>query len=769
MRGAASSLEGLNPQQREAVLAPPGASLVLAGAGSGKTRVIVHRILRLLEEGLRPEEVLAITFTQKAAGEMRARLGAALGSGGRGLWVGTFHAVCARILRAEAEAAGLPAEFVVCSRGECLTLLKREMAALNVSPERYAPKAILERIGFLKTSGAPAAEAGLPFSLDAVAARVAPGYARALRAAGAVDFDDLLCLPIRLFERHPEIRERYQRRFREVLVDEYQDTNAVQSRLVALFAGGHGRVFAVGDDDQSIYRWRGAEVENIRRFERDFPGARVFRLEENYRSSRRILAVAGALMAGARGRREKRLFTQNPPGGAVAFLSAPDPQVEAQMILERLAALGAGSAFPWGEAAVFYRTNTQSRPLEEEARRRGIPSQVVKGVRFFDRAEVQDLAAYLRVVLRPGDAPAFSRIVNRPSRGLGVERLKAISGEENALTPALARRALEEGRLRGQAAETLAGLLQALGSLSALRLGPAALLKLILERTGYRAWLKESAEKSTSFERRRAAAQALEGVAEFVAAAEAFEERVREEEGIPPESREAAALFLEELALMGEADELETEGGKLSLMTLHAAKGLEFRAVAIAGVQEGLLPHGRSAEDAESLEEERRLLYVGMTRAKEHLVLAWARERRPEGPEAGGSWASRPSRFLAGLGEDLLAREGDHSARPERTRGGERAGFRFSPWREAPAPRLATAAEGEISAPPPAALGPFHPGAEVEHDRFGRGKITAREGTGERTIVTVRFERVGEKKLVLGFASLRPANGGVDAGKSPKV
>ncbi|MEK6709237.1 MAG: 3'-5' exonuclease, partial [Nitrospinota bacterium] len=619
------------------------------------------------------------------------------------------------------------------------------------------------------TSGQAPGEGGLPFGLDAVAARLAPRYERALRGAGAVDFDDLLCLPIRLFERHPDIRDQYQGRFREVLVDEYQDTNPVQSRLVSLFAGGSGRVFAVGDDDQSIYRWRGAEVENIRRFERDFPGARVFRLEENYRSTRRILAAAGALMAEARGRREKRLFTQNPSGAPVAFLAAPDPQVEAQMVLQRLASLGAGSVIPWGQAAVFYRTNTQSRALEEEARRRGVPCQVVKGVRFFDRNEVQDLAAYLRAVLRPEDASAFSRIVNRPPRGLGAGRLKAIAEEEGAITPALARKALEEGKVKGQAADALGGLLDVLASLSALRLGPAALLKRALERTGYQAWLKEAAEKGASLERRRAAAQAIEGAAEFVAAAAAFEERVREEEGVPSESREAVALFLEELALMGEADGLESEGGKLSLMTLHAAKGLEFRAVGIVGVQEGLLPHGRSAGDPEAFEEERRLLYVGMTRAKEHLVLAWAKERRPEGPDAdGGSWAARPSRFVAGLGEGILAREGDHHSAPARAGGGGWAGFRRPLRKEAPAPRL-PGAEGEKFTPPPAALGPFHPGARVVHPKFGPGLIAAREGAGERAVVTVKFERVGVKKLVLHFAQLQPAGGGVDAGESPKV
>ena len=749
-------LAGLNPQQLEAVLAPPGPALVLAGAGSGKTRVIVHRILHLLSEGTPPGAVLALTFTNKAAGEMRERLKATLGPRSRGVWLGTFHAIGARILRAESERAGLSRDFVILSRGECITLLKREMKKDGLDPERYPPRNILEHIGRMKTSrGAPAGEApdggGFAHSAEAVAARLAPRYGRALRAAGALDFDDLLALPLRLFGNHPDVLARYRGQFAEILVDEYQDTNAVQNRMVRLLAGEGGRVFAVGDDDQSIYRWRGAEVENIHRFEAEFPGARVFRLEENYRSSGRILAAAGAVMQAARVRRKKNLFTNNPSGEPVAYFAGADPPVEAQMIFQRLAKAGAGDAIPWGEVAIFYRTNTQSRLLEEEARRRKIPYQVVKGQRFFDRTEVQDLSAYLRVISNLGDAAAFTRIVNRPARGLGPAKVLAISGggEDALVSVGAARDALASGRVTGAAGRSLDALLGLIESLPKNPLGPVDRLEEILGQTGYRRWLEEMSQKSTSPERRRAAARGLEGVAEFVSAALAFEERIREEEGLMPEEPEAMTRFLEDMTLSSEADELDGDEGRLSLMTLHAAKGLEFRAVAVAGVQDGLIPHSRSTGDPESLDEERRLLYVGMTRAKERLMLSWAMERRPE--NGSGGWASRPSRFLESIGGDLIQVEAPPATEQS---GASRFGGRGD--REAGPARGAGGGQKE-SRVPAKALGPFGPGARVVHAKFGEGRITSRSGTGDRAVVTVDFERVGTKKLVLKYAGLNPA------------
>ncbi len=749
----ASYLQGLNPQQRESVLAPPGPTLVLAGAGSGKTRVIVHRILHLLSEGTHPGAILALTFTNKAAGEMRERLAAALGPGGRGVWLGTFHATGARILRREYDRMNLPRDFVVMSRGECLTIIKREMKAAEISAERYPPRSVLERIGKFKTGGEAPDPDAFPHSVEAVAARLAPRYEKTLRAGGGLDFDDLLALPLKLFRDHPDVLEEYRERFAEILVDEFQDTNAVQNRLVILLAGENRRVFAVGDDDQSIYRWRGADVENIRRFEREFQGARVFHLEENYRSSANILAAAGAVMRRARGRREKRLFTSNPSGEGVVYFDAPDPEVEAQMICQRLMKAGAGETIPWSEVAVFYRTNTQSRPLEEQARRRGIPYQVVKGQRFFDRTEVQDLAAYLRVVNRADDAAAFTRIVNRPTRGLGPSKLLAIQSEaeegaeSGLVTMDAARSALASGRVTGAAARALERLILGIEELSTRRLGPALMLEAVIEGTGYRKWLRDISVNTASIERRRAAERGLEGVEEFIAAARAFEERVREEEGMSPEDPGAMTCFLEDLALASESDEMEDEGGKLSLMTLHAAKGLEFRAVAVAGVQDGLIPHNRSMDEPESLEEERRLLYVGMTRAKEHLMMSWARERRPE--YGGGSWDAAPSRFLEMLPDDVLIREEGAPDRKKPDFMKDSPGIFSEPAR--------SKKEQKVSNIPDEALGPFAPGARVVHPKFGPGVIAARSGAGERAIVTVDFEQVGSKKLVLHHAPLQPA------------
>ncbi len=766
-------LEYLNPRQKEAVLAPPGANLVLAGAGSGKTRVIVHRILRLLGEGMVPNQILAITFTNKAAGEMRERLFGSLGEGARGIWVGTFHAVCARILRAEAENAGLPRDFTICSRGECLTLVKRCMAAAHISEERYPPRSVLERIGRRKTSLAETDDSEpLPFSIDAIARRIAPVYERALAEAGALDFEDLLARPLKMFRRHAGVLRKYQGRFQEILVDEYQDTNPVQDELVALLSRLHGRVFAVGDDDQGIYGWRGARVENILDFERRFPGSLVFRLEENYRSSGAILNFASRIMDKAGERRKKRLFTRKAAGEAVCYLAATNPEEEAEGVIDRLIEAGAGGAIPWKEVAVFYRINTQSRPLEEAARRREIPYQVVKGQRFFDRTEVQDLAAYLRVLIRPDDSVAFSRIVNRPPRGLGPASLKAIAQEgATGLTIANVRAALDGGRIRGSAVQGIGKLLETLGYLAALKAGPSCLIEETLDRTGYRAWLSRSVRESASADRRRAAARAMQGADEFVAAARAFEMRLGKEEALSPESEEARTLFLEELALMGEADELSGQNGALSLMTLHAAKGLEFTAVGVVGVQDGLIPHNRSLDEPASLDEERRLLYVGVTRAKEVLYLSWAKERRPNGAKE--SWASRPSRFMDAIGPEVIRRVGDHTPRRRH------APRRFRTPRDPADSRYEdilsdakASPRGEVKdtpAIPPAAFGPFAPGARVRHGKFGFGIVSSRTGTGDRTVVNVEFEKVGPRKLVLKYASLSPADESVDAGENPAV
>ncbi|MDP7505482.1 MAG: UvrD-helicase domain-containing protein [Nitrospinota bacterium] len=765
-------LDDLNPQQLEAVTASPGPALVLAGAGSGKTRVIVRRIIHLLSQGTPASGVLALTFTNKAAGEMKARLSSALGAALRGLWVGTFHATGARILRAERDLADAPPDFTVMSRGECLTLIKRVMKKEGINPERYPPRDILERIGRMKTARTPGGKepGGEPFahSVEAVAGRLAKPYEKILRASGGLDFDDLLALPLRLFRRHPDVLARYHEQFTEILVDEYQDTNAVQNQMVRLMSGINNRVFAVGDDDQSIYRWRGAVVENIHRFETEFQGARIYRLEENYRCSGRILSAAAGVMRQANGRRKKRLFTNNPTGEPVVYFSGADPQVEAQMIFQRMAKAGAGDTYPWGEVAVFYRTNTQSRALEEEARHRKIPYQVVKGQRFYDRTEVQDLSAYLRVVANPDDAAAFTRIINRPSRGLGPAKLYAIAGgeEDSLISLEMARNALAGGLLTGSAGGALEKLTGLIRELSISRLGPSAMLAEIIERTGYRHWLEETSRNSTSLERRLAADRGIEGMGEFAATAIAFEERIKEEEGHDGDEPEVMTRFIEEIVLSSEADGMEDEENRLSMMTLHSAKGLEFRAVAVVGVSDGLIPHGRSIDDPEAMEEERRLLYVGMTRAKEILMLSWAMERRPD--SGSGSWEARPSRFLSSLDDDLIPLD---APRPPDSSGERRFGSRRGQGRGLA--RSLKKEQGE-SKVPSIALGPFAPGAQVVHSKFGEGRIKSRSGTGDRAIVTIEFKQVGTKKLVLKHAHLSPLSSGpvrdgVDCGETPKV
>ncbi len=763
-------LKNLNPQQKEAVLAPPGANLVLAGAGSGKTQVIVRRILHLLSEGFAPSQILAITFTNKAASEMRARLFAALAEEARGVWVGTFHAVCARILRSEA-AAGLSRDFTIFSRAECLSLLKARLAAAGINAERYPPRSVLECIGRRKIAEDTEDARPPAFSVEEIARKVAPAYERALREAGGVDFDDLLARPLSMFRKHPDVLERYQRRFGEILVDEYQDTNHVQDRLVALLARGNGRVFAVGDDDQGIYGWRGARVENILNFERRFPDARAFRLEENYRSSGAILRVASKIVGGTGARRDKRLFTRNPAGEAVCYLTAKDPALEAKALIEHFIKAGAGERIPWGEVAVLYRTNRQSRPLEEEARRRGIPYKVVKGQRFYDRAEVQDLAAYLRVLVRPDDEAAFSRIVNRPPRGLGPESVKAIApNESNGVSMLDAKDALAAGRLTGAAARNLRELLETFEALASRRAGPVRLIEDLLDRTGYQGWLEATVRRSASPERRRGAARALEGTREFAAAAAAFEERVREE-GVAPDVDKVHTLFLEELALMGEADALEAESGALSLMTLHAAKGLEFAAVGIVGVQEGLIPLGRALEDPASLDEERRLLYVGVTRAKEILCLSWAQESRPEGRKK--TWTTKPSRFLEGFDHECIKRVGDHApvrrgAPPDFRRPRDFSDARYEEILSNPPVSLRPGGKDAPKAPP-SALGLYAPGVRVRHERFGLGVVSSHSGTGDREIVSVQFEGVGSKKLVVKHAPMTLVDADVDLKQRPAV
>lgn len=705
-------LAGLNPAQREAVLATEGPVLVLAGAGSGKTRVIAHRIAYLLARGVDPRQVLAVTFTNKAAGEMLARVEALLRHWpGRRPLVATFHATCARILRQDGHHLGLPRDFVVYDEDDRLALVRELLREAGLDERVLAPAAVVARLSRAKNQlrGPAALEAEARTPRDAQVARVFARYEARLRGAGALDFDDLLGRTVELWEAHPEVLAAYQHRWRYVLVDEYQDTNLAQYRLLRLLTARHRNLCVVGDPDQSIYRFRGAEIRNILDFERDFPDCRVVRLEQNYRSTRRILELAGGLIAHNRHRPDRALWTENPPGDPATVYAARDEGDEAAWVAATVARLAEGGT-PLGDIAVLYRTNAQSRVLEEAFRRAGIPYTVVGGVRFYERREIRDALAYLRLAVNPDDDVAFLRAVASPPRGIGrstLSRLVDGATREGGSLLQAARRA-DPDALGARAARTLREFVALRDRLAALAAEPQPLgarVSAIVEAAGLREAL-----------RREGTAEAqgrLENLDELVAAAEDFERR--EETG-------SLARFLDGIALLSDADELPDTRRGVTLMTLHAAKGLEFPVVFLTGLEEGVFPHARALEEAEGLEEERRLAYVGLTRAREALYLSWARARR-----IGGRGVQEPSRFLRELPAGALVPVGGPGwGRP----GGK-----------APAP--ATDAEYPLAV-----------GARVRHARWGVGRLVGIERDGDDYVATVSFPGVGRKRLALRYAGL---------------
>jgi DNA helicase-2/ATP-dependent DNA helicase PcrA len=719
----ADALTGLNPSQREAVEAVSGPVLILAGAGSGKTRVITHRIAYLvLDRGVPAEHILAVTFTNKAAEEMKARAARLLGDRPMRAWISTFHSLCVRLLRREAAAAGLPSAFVIYDEDDQLSAVREAMRALDVSEKLHPPRRLLARISARKNSGrAPAVEEDFGLGLTE---RVMERYATILRAAGALDFDDLLLRARELLERHPEVRESWQRRFPYVLVDEYQDTNRAQYDLVRLLSGPQGNLTVVGDEDQSIYSWRGADIQNILDFERDFPGARVFRLEQNYRSRQNVLDVAAALVSRNVRRKGKTLRAVRGGGDAVRLHEALDEYAEAAWVVERTAALRAQ-----GRVAVLMRMNAQSRLFEEGLLRARIPYQVVGGVGFYERREVKDVLAYLRLLANTRDSVALRRVVNVPPRGIGaktVEEIERVAGERHEGAWQALVRLTDEAALPGRA---LVPLRQFRDTIEQLRselpsLGIKRLIERTLEASGYAAALaREDSQESQD---------RLENLAELLAAAADYELR-----------EEGASLpgFLDRAALVSETDRLSDDVPVL-LMTLHAAKGLEFESVFLVGLEEGLLPHSRSLANEEGLEEERRLCYVGMTRAKDRLHLSWARSRQVFGQRR----VSQPSRFLDEVPADALERSGGLAASAPRWSAPDGI-TRRSRGVGPETPAVAGAASG---------AGELRPGVKVRHPLFGVGTVLRREGEGDDLKVTVSFPAVGAKKLVARFAGLEP-------------
>ncbi|MCZ6570896.1 MAG: UvrD-helicase domain-containing protein [Deltaproteobacteria bacterium] len=722
--------EGLNPEQRQAVEHTDGPLLVLAGAGSGKTRTLTHRIANLIASGkAHPSEILAVTFTNKAAREMRERAERLLEDRARGIWISTFHSACVRILRRDIGHLGYERSFVIYDDSDSVATIRRVLRAMQVDEKAFSARAVRTQIDRLKNRGLLPADLVAEDTLDARrTGEIYQRYQTELRRANALDFGDLILLTVRLFENHPGVLTDYQRRWRYILVDEYQDTNPVQYRLLRLLSAEHRNLCVVGDEDQSIYGFREADIRNILDFEKDFSGAQVIRLERNYRSTQQILNAASAVVANNVERKGKTLFTERTGGEPIRFYEAADERGEAAYVVgEVLKHRDTGGSL--GDQAVFYRTHAQSRPLEEELLKYNLPYTVVGGTRFYGRAEIKDALAYLRVIFNPDDTESLVRIINTPTRGIGrstIERLLQLAEQrETSLYRALVH-ARDAGQLGGAVAKRVGAFLALLDELSHLDLAGsvAQVLARVLDRSGY----LESLERQGSVE----AESRLENLRELVSAAEEFEGQNREgglEELEGESERSLLDLFLEQVTLISEADELKQEEDRLLIMTVHVAKGLEFPIVLMVGMEEGLFPHFASLSDPSALEEERRLCYVGMTRAKDRLYLCNATMRRMFGSVR----HNPPSRFLQEIPDEFAA------GRPERA-----LGPTSSPsidWNEGQW-------EGDE-------LPPIEPGTRVEHPVFGVGTIREVVGSGRNTKIRIRFGAAGLKTIVLRYAQLR--------------
>jgi DNA helicase-2/ATP-dependent DNA helicase PcrA len=707
----------LNPPQAEAAFHEGGPLLVLAGAGSGKTRVLTHRIAYLVRErGVAPWSILAITFTNKAAGEMRERLGVLVGPQARDLWAGTFHSMCARLLRREGEVAGYPRDFTIYDQADQLRLLKACFDDVGVDQKQVPPKGVLNRISDaknrLKTPDDVQTEA-ISFADE----RIADLYRRyqdRLRAAGAMDFDDILMVTVQILESDAAVRARYQGRFEHVLVDEYQDTNHAQYRLVRVLGEPQKNICVVGDDDQGIYSWRGADVANILDFQRDYPGATVVSLEQNYRSTGIILRAANAVVHHNTKRLSKELWTDSGDGDPIRLVTCRDEREEAMIVAGEVdRALDAGEAL--AEIAVFYRTNAQSRAVEDTLVRRGVPYQVIGGPRFYERAEVKDLMSYLRTVVNPSDEMAVARLLGAPKRGIGpgcVEKLRSFAEEQGLpLADAIAHGEMISGlstKQRKELAET-ADLLALLRNLDSTAHTVSHIVEAALDGSGIRA----SFEAERTFESQGR----LDTLRELVAVAGDYQGRSDEP---------SLTGFLEEISLYADADDISEATGQVTLMTIHNAKGLEFDNVVIIGMEEGLFPHQRSMESPDALEEERRLFYVGITRARKRLVLAHADTRAL----FGGRDYRMPSRFLREIPADTL--EQTPRARQRGT----------SP------------SYGESTGAPQTAGPALAMGDSVVHAKFGDGVVTGVEQGGQ--LVRVHFSDDGiERRLMAGYAPMR--------------
>ncbi len=729
-------LEGLNNPQQEAVTHGGGPLLILAGAGSGKTRVLTHRIAYLVATGaVQPSEILAITFTNKAASEMRERVELLVGRRVRAMWVMTFHSACARMLRAHADKLGYTRQFTIYDQADSRRLIKRCMEENGVDPKRFTPSAIHNQISDAKNRlrDAEAYSQLVGSFFERTVADVYGSYERELHRMNAMDFDDLLVRAVNVLELFPEVRRTYQEAFRQILVDEYQDTNQVQYRWLQLLAGERRNLTVVGDPDQSIYGFRGADIHNILSFEEQFPDAKVVKLEQNYRSTQTILDAANAVIANNRGRREKDLWTDLGAGDPIRIRELDDEHAEARFVAGEIERLVDGGASR-NEVAVFYRTNAQSRVLEDTLVRADVAYQVVGGTRFYERAEIKDAIAYLTALVNPQDAGAFTRIVNSPRRGIGATSVARVLAYANTLGAGVWEVAAEPGGVPGLGAPAIKAIGRFMDTMAGLReraeadVPVAQLLSGVLEQTGYLESLR--AERTIEAQGR------IENLDELVNVAAEYDASESE--------RHSLGEFLQQVSLVADADTRVDDSGLVTLMTLHNAKGLEYPIVFMIGCEDGIFPHSRALEEGE-LEEERRLCYVGITRAQRDLYMTCARQRTVFGAHG----YSIPSRFLAEVPASLTDRE---EQRP-RGLGGFRE--RLTSWPIGDPATGADVPEGTIRvgrARPQLEVPAFRLGEEVSDAKFGDGTVIGVETGG---VVVIRFSRDGsERKLLSQYAHL---------------
>jgi DNA helicase II / ATP-dependent DNA helicase PcrA len=759
-------LDTLNPEQREAVLHVAGPLLILAGAGSGKTRVITSRAAFLVGDGhAAPHEILAVTFTNKAAEEMRARVESLVGSDCSRMWISTFHSLCARLLRREAPAIGLSRDFVIYDSSDQLSVVKSALKELHVDDAFVQPRAALSRISHAKNrmeSPEQMAAAAAWNRREEQIAKIYGIYLKALKEANALDFDDLLLRTVDLFETSQNVRAKYSGQFRFVMVDEYQDTNRPQYLLIRRLAETHRNLCVVGDPDQSIYKWRGADLRNILDFEQDFPEATTVKLERNYRSTQVILDAASAVISQNRNRKDKRLWTERKGGGRIVYFRGGDELEEADFITRT--ARGGLADDVDATVAVLYRTNAQSRTIEDALMREGLAYKIVGGVRFYERKEVKDALAYMRLVINPHDDVSLRRVINVPARGIGKGVMEAVEqfapGDDPdaaadfpllaaGLQPALAAnslwarlvRGLEQRAFGGRGAASLTAFRDLIISLTDVARQDSVSIAIgkMLDRSGYLQDLRE--------DRTEDAEARIENLAELVSAAREYESR---------EPEPTLTGFVDRLSLLSDVDEEEgSRDARIWLMTLHSAKGLEFPMVILAGLEEGLFPHSRSSEDAEELEEERRLCYVGMTRARQRLVLTGAARRRIFGEYQ----SSEASRFIDEVPAELVER-----VAPSYSASAYQGHFPHYEFRTNPYGRGRRGGRGREEEATYAYENEdqstgmsLRPGMRVRHPQFGVGTVISVEPLDDDTKLVVRFAAVGQKTLRAKYARLEPA------------